>query len=245
MKNLFFLFAERIEMMHFSKKQCAIINQAVNPFKITSGTLSDGAQNLLKFYAKYFSKIRYTIIQYTPVHTNDRGLILKYNRFRQRGGFKRRKRSINHTFYGLRFQTAYGKKLQRKQQKRARKKLRKRRRKLRKEKVKNNDADTKSNSFASTLEPGSTKGNEDVDKDESNSVNCERIIESADDAWDESKFNDLVKKSEAKNDVNNEAAAGNESSEISTKDGKYSGDQIMPKYNVSFNEYFLLILFFR
>lgn len=107
-------------MMRISERQCAIINSAVKPFKLTSKFISDRLQHIIQYYAKYFSRRRRTIIQYTPVRKHGQ-ITLKYNRLDQRGGFIRKQRPIVHNFHGVLLETTYGRNLRLKKRKAARK----------------------------------------------------------------------------------------------------------------------------
>lgn len=114
-------------MLRISNKQRAIINLAVKPFKITSNYLGTGLQNLIKYYTKYFSKRRYSIVHLLPAYKNSRNnvvLTVLFNSFVQKGGFATIRRPLTWNFYGNVLQTKYGRKKQRKEIKKERKKAR-------------------------------------------------------------------------------------------------------------------------
>lgn len=113
-------------MMRISNKQRAIINSAVKPFKITSNYLGPGLQNLIKYYTKYFTKRRFTIVHLLPAYKklNSHILTVLFNTFLPKGGYAKKRRPVTWRFYGNILLTKYGRRKQRKEQKKKRKKIR-------------------------------------------------------------------------------------------------------------------------
>lgn len=118
----------------------------MNPFRVTTHYLSERLRKVIEYHAKYYSRCRFTVIKYTPVHKNQYHLTLEYNRYRKRGGYARPKRPTIHRFYGVPLQTVHGRKVQAKKLKWARKRLRKRKKKAQlakqKREKKNTDAES-------------------------------------------------------------------------------------------------------
>lgn len=112
-------------MMRISNKQRAIINSAVKPFKITSNYLGTGLQNLIKYYTKYFTKRRFTIVHLLPAYKklNSHILTVLFNTYLPKGGYAKKRRPLTWRFYGNILLTKYGRRKQRKEQKKKRKKV--------------------------------------------------------------------------------------------------------------------------
>lgn len=170
-------------MIRISKKQCAIINAAVNPFRVTTNYLSERLRKAIEYHANYYSRCRFTVLKYTPVHKNHYHLTLEYNRCRKRGGYARIKRPTIHRFYGVPLQTVHGRKVQAKKLKWARKRLRKRKRKaqLKKQKQEKKHAGTESSKIIDL-----SAGLENAKKTEiikSNFANCTQKSVPGDRSW--------------------------------------------------------------
>lgn len=170
-------------MIRISKKQCAIINAAVNPFRVTTNYLSERLRKVIEYHAKYYSCCRFTVYIYTPVHKNQYHLTLAYNRFRKRGGYAHPKRSTIHRFYGVPLQTVYGRKVQAKKLKWARKRLRKRKKKaqLKKQKREKKNADTESSKMVDLSAGLENAKKTDIIK--SNIANCTQMSVPVDRLW--------------------------------------------------------------
>ncbi|XP_055324553.1 uncharacterized protein LOC129579058 isoform X1 [Sitodiplosis mosellana] len=114
------------KMMRISNKQRAIINTAVKPFKITSNYLGPGFQNLIKYYAKYFTKRRFAIVHFLPTYKklNSHILTVLFNKILTKGGYAKKRRPVTWRFYGNVLLTKYGRRKQRREQKKKRKKAR-------------------------------------------------------------------------------------------------------------------------
>lgn len=113
-------------MMKISKKQCAIINSVVKPYKITTNYLSPSLLLIVNHYTKYFSRRRYVLIQSTRKNKSNHCLTLKFNCLVKRGGFGKEHRAHSWNFYGMTIQTKYGKQCQRKVATKKRKRAKKR-----------------------------------------------------------------------------------------------------------------------
>lgn len=112
--------------MKISKKQCAIINSIIKPYKITTNFLSPKLVLTLNHYVKYFGRRRYVLIQSLRENEHNYFLSLKFNCLVTRGGFAKKRRARFWNFHGIPAQTKYGRKCQRKMVKKKRKRAKKR-----------------------------------------------------------------------------------------------------------------------
>lgn len=139
-------------MMRISNKQRAIINSAVKPFKITSNYLGPGLQKLIKYYTKYFTKRRFSIIHQLPAYKNSRSnhiLTVLFNTFLQKGGFAKKRRPLTWRFYGNTLLTKYGRKNQQNELKKRRKRAQSQKEKAATENVRSANVKTNAGNIAS------------------------------------------------------------------------------------------------
>lgn len=131
--------------MRLSKKQHAILNWAVRPFKLTTNILGAGLEKLTGYYAKYYAKRRISFMHQKPAYkncTHRHYLTVRYNRIVRRFGYSRLfyPRPSKWTFYGNEVLTKYGHRQNKKRQKWQKKRARKRRLKRKEQKERDRQA---------------------------------------------------------------------------------------------------------
>ncbi|XP_031631144.1 uncharacterized protein LOC116345684 [Contarinia nasturtii] len=160
-------------MMRISNKQRAIINSAVKPLKITSNYLGPGLQNLIKYYTKYFTKRRFSIVHHLPAYKNSKYnyiLTVLFNAYVQKGGFAKKRHPHTWRFYGNTLLTKYGRKEQHKELKKKRKKVRRQKKKTTSKNVRSTEMHANGGESTGTNSNQTNKSDEDNDSNDSDVI---------------------------------------------------------------------------